>query len=251
MRRLSFRSALTAALATRMMPVLTRDARRMEDARRCRPGAAAPSGAWPSCAPSTAGALDRSVDVAATLELRGFARRAPRAARAGPPFSRHDVAVAASARRAVRCSASPRLAGRASRRSTRTRRSGCGRPGGRGSTRPRSWRSRCAVREQAGDRAVSTLTFEHFGYRYPGGAEPALRDVSLARRCRRVRRPRRALGVRQVDADARGVRSRAALPRRRGRRARASSAASTRASTARPTWRRSAARCSRSPRRRS
>ena len=36
--RLSFRSALTAALATRMIPVLTRDARRMEDARRCRPG---------------------------------------------------------------------------------------------------------------------------------------------------------------------------------------------------------------------
>ena len=26
---------------------------------------------------------------------------------------------------------------------------------------------------------MSTLTFEHFGYRYPGGAEPALRDVSL------------------------------------------------------------------------
>ena len=26
---------------------------------------------------------------------------------------------------------------------------------------------------------MSTLTFEHFGYRYPGAAEPALRDVSL------------------------------------------------------------------------
>ena len=37
-RRLSFRSALTAALATRMVPVLARDARRFRDAQRCRPG---------------------------------------------------------------------------------------------------------------------------------------------------------------------------------------------------------------------
>ena len=38
-RRFSFRSALTAALATRMVPVLARDARRFRDAQRCRPGA--------------------------------------------------------------------------------------------------------------------------------------------------------------------------------------------------------------------
>ena len=106
MRRLSFRSALTAALATRMIPVLTRDARRMEHARRCRPdGDDAPRRrrAWPSSAPSPSGALDRAVDVAATLELRGFAnaRRAPH--EPGPPWSRHDVSVAASAAGAVRC----------------------------------------------------------------------------------------------------------------------------------------------------
>jgi energy-coupling factor transport system permease protein len=99
MRRLSFRSALTAALATRMVPVLTRDARRMEQARRCRPDA----GTRPAAAKLTivravtSGALDRAVDVAATLELRGFAgarrgRREP-----GPPWSRHDVSVALAA----------------------------------------------------------------------------------------------------------------------------------------------------------
>ena len=40
-RRVSFRSALTATLATRMVPVLQRDGRRMADAQRCRPGARA------------------------------------------------------------------------------------------------------------------------------------------------------------------------------------------------------------------
>ena len=37
-RRVSFRSALTATLATRLVPVLARDARRLRDAQRCRPG---------------------------------------------------------------------------------------------------------------------------------------------------------------------------------------------------------------------
>jgi energy-coupling factor transport system permease protein len=44
----------------------------------------------------TAGALDRATDVAATLEVRGFGtgRRPPRMPR---PWSRHDLAFAASA----------------------------------------------------------------------------------------------------------------------------------------------------------
>ncbi len=41
-RRLGFRSALTAALATRLVPVLARDARRLHDAQRCRAGEPAP-----------------------------------------------------------------------------------------------------------------------------------------------------------------------------------------------------------------
>ena len=94
-RRVSFRSALTAALATRMVPVLARDARRLHDAQRCLAGEPAPRRAVVRAV--AAGALDRAVDVAATLEVRGYgaARRAPRGG--GRPWSRHDLAFAASA----------------------------------------------------------------------------------------------------------------------------------------------------------
>jgi energy-coupling factor transport system permease protein len=94
-RRISFRSALTAALATRLVPVLGRDARRLHDAQRCRAGEPAPRRAIVRAV--AAGALDRAVDVAATLEVRGYgtARRPPRGG--ARPWSRHDVAFAASA----------------------------------------------------------------------------------------------------------------------------------------------------------
>ena len=94
-RRISFRSALTAALATRMVPVLARDARRLHDAQRCLAGEPAPRRAVVRAV--AAGALDRAVDVAATLEVRGYgaARRAPRGG--GRPWSRHDLAFAAGA----------------------------------------------------------------------------------------------------------------------------------------------------------
>jgi energy-coupling factor transport system permease protein len=93
-RRVSFRTALTAALATRMVPVLTRDARRMAEAQRTLPG---PPASRPALVRAVAaGAMDRAVDVAATLELRGYGsgRRAPRSRR---PWSRHDLAFCASA----------------------------------------------------------------------------------------------------------------------------------------------------------
>ena len=93
-RRLSFRSALTAALATRMVPVLARDARRFRDAQRCRPGR--PASRLALARAVTSGALDRAVDVAATLEVRGYGGSA-RPARRSRPWSRHDVAFAASA----------------------------------------------------------------------------------------------------------------------------------------------------------
>lgn len=97
-RRLSFRSALTASLAVRMVPLLAADVQRLVDAQRTRPPGSA-RGARARIAIVAAvlgGALDRAMDVAATLEVRGFAgaRRAVRRAR---PWSRHDVAFAASA----------------------------------------------------------------------------------------------------------------------------------------------------------
>jgi energy-coupling factor transport system permease protein len=94
LRRVSLRSGVTAALATRLVPVLVRDARRVGEAQRCLPGGGASRAAVLRAV--TAGALDRATDLAATLEVRGFAapRRPPATAR---PWSRHDLAFAASA----------------------------------------------------------------------------------------------------------------------------------------------------------
>jgi energy-coupling factor transport system permease protein len=92
-RRVSYRSALTATLATRLVPVLARDATRMGDAARCRPR---PPGRLAVGRAALSGALDRAVDVAAALEVRGYALggRTPRRAR---PWSRHDWRIAAAA----------------------------------------------------------------------------------------------------------------------------------------------------------
>ena len=93
-RRLSVRSGVTAAVATRLVPVLARDARRLAEARRT-VGAEGERRVAVLRAVTT-GALDRATDVAATLEVRGFAL-AGRPARERRPWSRHDLAFAASA----------------------------------------------------------------------------------------------------------------------------------------------------------
>src|SRR5207237_9362392 len=72
-RRVSFRSALTAALATRMVPVLVRDARRLTDAQRCRPGR--PPSRLALMRAATSGALDRALAVTAARWVRGSGRR--------------------------------------------------------------------------------------------------------------------------------------------------------------------------------
>ena len=69
-RRVSFRSALTATLATRMVPVLIRDSHRLADAQRCRPGRPPSRVALMRAAGSSV--LDRALDVAAALEVRGY-----------------------------------------------------------------------------------------------------------------------------------------------------------------------------------
>jgi energy-coupling factor transport system permease protein len=112
LRRLSFRSALTASLATRMIPVLAADAQRLAEAQTTRPDGP-PRGARGRVALLRAligGSLDRAMDVAATLEVRGFAsaRRAPRLSR---PWSRHDLAFLTSAVAVFALAAFARLAG--------------------------------------------------------------------------------------------------------------------------------------------
>ena len=81
-RRVSFRSALTATLATRMVPVLVRDSHRFADAQRCRPGR--PPSRLALMRAASSGVLDRALDVAAALEVRGFACARPPVAGAPP-----------------------------------------------------------------------------------------------------------------------------------------------------------------------
>ena len=176
-RRFSFHSALTATLATRMVPVLARDARRLAEAQRCRPGPP-PSRARLMRA-TTAGVLDRALDVAAALEVRGYgaARRPRRGARTPPLLApRHRVrrlrggGGLAGGRSADRRSRAVQL-GPVSVHAGGDRR---GRGGG-GDRRLRA----APVRRPQGDRAMSVLSLERVTYSYPGAAAPAIEDVSL------------------------------------------------------------------------
>jgi energy-coupling factor transport system permease protein len=144
-RRLSFRSALTASLATRMIPVLGADARRLAEAQRTRPEdpARGVRGRVALLSAIVGGSLERAMEVAATLELRGFAVAAE--GRPGPwwshvwglrsrgsatrmqgspaggrkprtrrPWSRHDLAFLCSAFAVIALALAGRLSGAAS-----------------------------------------------------------------------------------------------------------------------------------------
>ena len=88
LRPIAGRSALTATLISRLVPVAARDATRLREAAELRGPAAAPVGRAAFARRLLAGSLDRSVDVAATLELRGYGLDA--AVRLGAQPSRHD-----------------------------------------------------------------------------------------------------------------------------------------------------------------
>ncbi len=111
-RRVSFRSALTAALAVRLVPVLQRDARRLSDGRRCRAdgGGTGHAARLAVVRAVAAGALDRAGDVAAALEVRGYASAHRPARPARRPWSRHDLAFAASAVALVALAVGARIA---------------------------------------------------------------------------------------------------------------------------------------------
>ena len=91
MRRISFRSALTATLATRMVPLLATDAQRISKAQRSRVDGASRVQVVRAI---TTNALDRALDIAATLEVRGYAAGTRRPPRQRRPCSRHDLAFA-------------------------------------------------------------------------------------------------------------------------------------------------------------
>lgn len=77
LRPLAGRSALTAALISRLVPVAAADAARLREAGKLRGPAAAPLGRAALARRLLTGSLDRAVDVAATLELRGYALERP------------------------------------------------------------------------------------------------------------------------------------------------------------------------------
>jgi energy-coupling factor transport system permease protein len=77
LRPLAGRSALTASLVSRLVPVAAADAGRLRDAARLRGPGAAEAGRAPLARRLLAGSLDRAVDVAATLELRGYSLEPP------------------------------------------------------------------------------------------------------------------------------------------------------------------------------
>jgi energy-coupling factor transport system permease protein len=122
-RRLSFRSALTASLATRMIPVLGADAQRLAEAQttRAEDPARGVRGRIALLSAIVGGSLERAMEVAATLELRGFAvategKHRPRReeARLKQAFSRHDLAFLCSAFAVTALALVGRLSGAAS-----------------------------------------------------------------------------------------------------------------------------------------
>lgn len=107
LRRISYRSALAAALTTRLVPVLARDASRKSEAARCRPE---PPARTAVARAAVAGSLERAVELAAALEVRGYSRaRRPQVARRA--WSRHDLRVLASAVAIIVLAIGAKLAG--------------------------------------------------------------------------------------------------------------------------------------------
>jgi len=100
-RPLARRSALTATLIMRLVPLAAADHAAVREAASLRGPAAAPVGRGALARRLVAGSLERAVDVAATLELRGYSRGAPRRARRtaplreGAPFALAAAAIAA------------------------------------------------------------------------------------------------------------------------------------------------------------
>ena len=110
LRPLAARSALTATLVSRLVPVAAADAARLRDAALLRGPGAAAVGKGPLARRLLAGSLDRAVDVAATLELRGYSLGVPSGARRREP-SRHDARFYAAGAAVLAAAIAGKLAG--------------------------------------------------------------------------------------------------------------------------------------------
>jgi len=95
LRRRAGRFGIVTALSARMVPLLAADGRRMADARKAMPTAAAPSRIAVFNA-LAGGALDRASDAAATLELRGLGDGPCLMPSSRGAWSRHDLALTAT-----------------------------------------------------------------------------------------------------------------------------------------------------------
>ncbi|MFL5908148.1 MAG: energy-coupling factor transporter transmembrane component T family protein [Solirubrobacterales bacterium] len=109
LRPVARRSAMTAGLVTRMVPLAAADVARLREASALRGPGAAPVGRAAMARRLVEGSLDRAVDVAATLELRGHSlgiRPQLRRQR-----SRDDVPVMATGLAILAVSVAARIAG--------------------------------------------------------------------------------------------------------------------------------------------
>ena len=202
-RRVSYRSALTATLATRLVPG-ARPRRHPHERRGALPSH--PPGRLAVARAALAGALDRAVDVAAALEVRGYSLggRTPRRR-------------AARGRGTTGASRPPRRIA-ALRWPARSRGSARSSPIRRSRSRPgRSrWRfsalvllvALVAVRGTCGAAwgwrmAEPLVVADGFGYRYPEAGSGRRWTTFIEDRARDVHRPRGCVGVREVDAAAR------------------------------------------------
>jgi len=91
LRPVAGRSALTATLIARLVPVAAADHARLAEAAALRGPAAAPVGRAALARRLVAGSLDRAIDVAATLELRGYGNAGARTPVGPLGRSRHDA----------------------------------------------------------------------------------------------------------------------------------------------------------------
>jgi energy-coupling factor transport system permease protein len=114
LRRVAPRSALTASLATRMVPLLARDAERLGEAYGLRAAAVGGGrlrkGAVLARA-LAAGGLERAMDTAAALELRGYALGTRRSGRTPRPWSADDIVFALAAAAFVAVAVGAAIAG--------------------------------------------------------------------------------------------------------------------------------------------